>query len=1154
MLGKVYSISKINPKRFNIFLSFIFLTQLSLYLCDSSCSSGTFLNDSSCFNNIINFNHLNYRAGHFASKKNGDLVVEYSGNPPIEKRLFYGLKENGRGLFNDGYIREKDLPNNYGRYESRNLFVSLKGDTNREKEYLFSTSSYQSWTELHDLENDNYTYRYSDNFNEKRIFSFVFSLFKTNLDNYNFLFFTSPEGDNPEEEEGKLVVIKKFALTGYSLDSYENHKTTFSKFGDRVISGFVMEEDKVIVILYLKRFQVSDTIVKGQYNIRFYDYDLNNQIGNDLVNYNAEIVHPTNFVENVGIYANSIYLKNNIGLFIYFHINKLIFQCFKFYLNNGNYAKTDIFYKEFNDRFDSSVTLNDVHKINDNRIGVITTKDSGTTLYFILLDFYGSYDKVKFRLYNYKMFSNYKLIKELALYSYKNEFLVFSSTKAPTNNGEEYSSFLLFFSYPNGTDFDIDISPYLQNSKNYDPTKNLYTDLMDKMTIENNIFRYKKVEKIKLVSIPEEIIFYNGNDDTQIQNGNYLYSNYKLKQNLNPKKTHEYYYLYYQYIAEEPSYSELYYSGLEIVGDGDYSSSYSAKEVSGRTNKLGFKLCHDYCESCFIISKDDNHQNCTSCLLENTFDYLAYINDFTGNCVPEGRMYDKEEEKLLTCEGNEYKYYYNTSRENKKYCFKSSYECPDDYPYLNTSTNQCINYTEPIPTTIPQIPTTIINIPTTIPQIPTTIINIPTTIPQIPSTIPIIPSTIPNIPSTIPQIPTTIINMPTTILQIPTTIPNIPSTIPQIPSTIITTIPRIMTTIITNIPTIISECNYYSVYSQCIFNNLTDEEIYKKLKKDILPTYPTDGISISINGSNGYSFQLTNKLNDNNNMLTDKESSVIDLGDCEETLRDIYHIDDEFSIIILKYLNIDNREKSLNYELFHPTTYEKLNLSLCEEDKYNVYIPIDLEENVVKEYSNGIKQGHDLFDSEDSFYKEVCVRYTSDGGSDVILDDRMSFYYNKVANYTTCPENCKYISYSVETEYLKCECGINNNDISTFDFNHIIGKNTYKSFYSTLKYSNYKVMRCYNLVFNFKIFLHNAGGILTLVLFIIYLIFIFLYCIKDVSPLKIYISKLLLKQNIMYEPNTNKKEKNIKISKNKSKENLIKDKSKNKKEKIHQKR
>jgi hypothetical protein len=59
-------------------------------------------------------------------------------------------------------------------------------------------------------------------------------------------------------------------------------------------------------------------------------------------------------------------------------------------------------------------------------------------------------------------------------------------------------------------------------------------------------------------------------------------------------------------------------------------------------------------------------------------------------------MYDKEEQKLLTCEGNDYKYYYNTSRHNKKYCFKSLYECPDVYHYLNTSTNECINYTDPI--------------------------------------------------------------------------------------------------------------------------------------------------------------------------------------------------------------------------------------------------------------------------------------------------------------------------------------------------------------------------------------------------------------------------------------------------------------------------
>ena len=1187
MANRFYKNPKIikgNKKMTHIIFIFLLLAQFSLIACDASCSLGTYLSDSSCFNNVIYFNHLNYRSGHFASKKNGDLVLEYSGDPRFAKRLFYGLKTNGRGLFNDGYIREKDLPSEHGRFEARNLFVSLKSDGNKEKEYLFSTSSYQSWTELHDLENDNYVYRYSDTFNGKRIFSFVYSLFATTFDNYYFLLFTSPDSTNSEAEDGKLVVIKKFAFTGFDLTNYENHQITFSKFGDRVISGFIMEEEKVLVILYLKRSTDNSGGIYAQYNIRFYDYSLN-QKGNDINNYGTTLKNDQNIKEHVGLFANSIYLKDRIGLFIYFHSGNFIFQSFKFTFENGNYKKDDVFFKQFNSStygFDSSVMLNDVHKINDNRIAVITSKSSGTKLYIILLDFYGSYKNYKFRLYNYNLFSGSKLNKELAVYSYNREFLAFSSTISPTNNDDQYTSFLLFFSYPNGTDFTIDIGFYLKDSKYYDSSKNLFSYLMDEMKIENNIFRYKKVQKIKLVSIPDEIIFYNGDGTTQLKNGDYLFTNYVLKQNMEIKKTYENYHLYYQYIAEEPSYSELYYSGLDIQGDGDFSSSYSSKEVYGRTNKLSFKLCHGYCEMCYIISNDNDHQNCTSCLLENTYDYLAYTNNFTGNCVPKGQMYDKENQKLLTCEGNDFKYYFNISRENEKYCFKYLYECPDVYPYLNITTNECINYTEIIPTTIvttipiipttepkipttepkipttepkipttepkipttePKIPTTEPKIPTTEPKIPTTEPKIPTTEPKIPTTEPKIPTTEPKIPTTEPKIPTTEPKTPTTEPNIPTTEPKIPTTIPIIPTIILTTIPEIIkTTIITNLPTPSIICNYYTIYSQCIFTNLTDEKIYTKLKKDIVTTYPNNGVSVMVNGSNGYSFQVTNTNNENNNLNSEGDLSVINLGECENTLRTIYHIDDDLSIIILKYLNPETNGKNFIYELYHPTNHEKLNLSYCQNVTYDLHIPIDLDSSVIKAYSNAKEQGYDLFNSEDSFYKKICTRYTSESGTDVILDDRMSFYYNKVANYTACPINCKYISYSVETKYLKCECGINDADISTFDLNHIIDKNTYKSFYSTLKYSNYKVMRCYNLVFDFKIFCHNAGSILTLILFIIYIIFIILYFLKDISPLKISISKLLFEKSNIYESNEIQiinNEKKDKIKKNMSNKNLI---------------
>jgi len=499
-------------------------------------------------------------------------------------------------------------------------------------------------------------------------------------------------------------------------------------------------------------------------------------------------------------------------------------------------------------------------------------------------------------------------------------------------------------------------------------------------------------------------------------------------------------------------------------------------------------------------------------------------------------MYDKEEEKLKTCEGNEFKYYYNTSRNNEKYCFNINYDCPDSFPYLNTTSNECINYTEPIPTTIittiPIIPTTII---TTIPKIPTTII---TTIPKIPTTIitttPKIPTTI---ITTIPKIPTTII---TTIPIIPTTIPKIPTTIPKIPTTIITTIPQIKeTTIITAIPsTIISNCSYYSVYSQCIFTGLTDEEIFYKLKHDIVSTYPPNGASVSINGSNNFAFELTNTQNEDNNLNIGNSNSIIYLGKCEQTLRSIYNIDNSLPITILKYYNLESNNKANNIELYHPTTHEKLSLSHCEGDTYDVYIPIDLEESVIAEYENAKKQGYDLFNSEDPFYKKVCTQFTSDNGTDVILDDRMSFYYNKVANNTACPQNCKYISYSVETQYLKCECGLNNADISTLDFNHIIGSNTYKSFYSSLKYSNYKVMKCHNLVFNFKIFKHNAGSILILILFIIYIIFMILYFLRDISPLKLSISKLIFKRNSIYNVNEVKLENNNNKNKNNNNNNI----------------
>ena len=242
----------------------------------------------------------------------------------------------------------------------------------------------------------------------------------------------------------------------------------------------------------------------------------------------------------------------------------------------------------------------------------------------------------------------------------------------------------------------------------------------------------------------------------------------------------------------------------------------------------------------------------------------------------------------------------------------------------------------------------------------------------------------------------------------------------------------------------------------------------------------------------------------------------VNLGECENILREHYNIDENDHLLFLKYSKVsgeDNYDSNFQYEIFHPRTFQKLNLSLCDNTSVSVYVPMALNEEQEEIYNQLVEQGYDPFDLYDKFYREICTPYTSENGTDVLLDDREEFVYTSLVNKSLCPSGCGYSEYSLNTKYIKCECNTNNTDIVTLDIDHLSGKNAYQSLLSTLKTSNYKVMRCYNLVFNFKIFCHNYGSQISLALFVVYLGFMIYYSCKDISPLKLTISKILFREN-----------------------------------------
>ena len=114
-----------------------------------------------------------------------------------------------------------------------------------------------------------------------------------------------------------------------------------------------------------------------------------------------------------------------------------------------------------------------------------------------------------------------------------------------------------------------------------------------------------------------------------------------------------------------------------------------------------------------------------------------------------------------------------------------------------------------------------------------------------------------------------------------------------------------------------------------------------------------------------------------------------------------------------------------------------------------------------------------MFNINAPFYQDICTEYTFYRDTDIIRSDRINYIFNN--DDTKCQPNYKETAYLEETGYLICTCTINeevNNIKEKFS-----SKKIYESFFDVLKYSNYKALKCYNLVFTKFLMTKSIGGI-----------------------------------------------------------------------------
>ena len=350
----------------------------------------------------------------------------------------------------------------------------------------------------------------------------------------------------------------------------------------------------------------------------------------------------------------------------------------------------------------------------------------------------------------------------------------------------------------------------------------------------------------------------------------------------------------------------------------------------------------------------------------------------------------------------------------------------------------------------------------------------------------------------------------------------------------------------------IIECSNEKILeNKCKEGKATDkqiEDIYDNLKNNIINKQYNKKNTI-IETQNAI-FQISTLEQQNDNVRPNISS--IDLGECEKIIkRYIKGLSEEDELIILKTDIKNERSTYVLYEIFNPYTLEPIDLSICDKNTISISAPVYLDQNIEEMNNNLISYGYNIFDENDTFYNDICTKYTTENGTDITLNDRRIDIYGLIYNISLCQEGCTFQYYNSSIKKAKCSCEIQEkkdiiDDLKDIKNNFNSSKILIQIFKNTLSFSNFKTLKCYKLLKNYKNIVRNYGCIIISIFLIIFIILMIKYFVSNYKIINKYI-KIIIEKIIYQNKNIKNTNNNIKINKeknnNKSNKNIIKHKN-----------
>ena len=333
--------------------------------------------------------------------------------------------------------------------------------------------------------------------------------------------------------------------------------------------------------------------------------------------------------------------------------------------------------------------------------------------------------------------------------------------------------------------------------------------------------------------------------------------------------------------------------------------------------------------------------------------------------------------------------------------------------------------------------------------------------------------------------------------------------------------------------------NFYNIFKNKN-NTLEKKDIIISIKNQLLNGNLESLLSSIIDGENDLLFeskdiiyQIISTNNQNNNDYNN--ISVINLGQCENKLKSHYNISKDEPLIIFK---IDIHKEGLlystvEYEIYNSKGNIQLDLNICNDTIIEIYLPVLIDENNIFKHN-----------SSSEYYNDICFTYTTENGTDIILNDRKNEFINN--NLSICEDNCELEGYDSKTIRAKCDCKVKK-EISLISEISSNKKELLKKFTDVNNIFNVKIIECHKLLFSTEGLKNNICSYILLSIIFINIISCILFILKGYKLLYDEINKIL---EYKLENNKNNNKDNIQnkqkeIKKNKKNKKKYKKKAKN---------